>query len=94
MGHRAPNERARESTQRAEEVCNAIGRTTLFLKIHYFLLNIFFIYILNAIPNVPYNHHPPPAALLPYPPTPTSWPWLSPVLGHINFAIQRGLSSQ
>lgn len=22
--------------------------------------------------------------LLPYPLTPTSWPWLSPVLGHIN----------
>ena len=25
----------------------------------------------------------PPPALLPYPPTPTSWPWHSPVLGHI-----------
>ena len=24
-------------------------------------------------------------ALLPYPPTPTSWPWRSPVLGHIKF---------
>jgi hypothetical protein len=37
---------------------------------------------------------PPPPALLPYPPTPTSWPWLSPVLGHIKFARPRGLSSQ
>jgi hypothetical protein len=23
--------------------------------------------------------------LLPFPPTPTSWPWYSPVLGHIKF---------
>jgi hypothetical protein len=36
----------------------------------------------------------PPLALLPYPPTPTSWPWRSPVLGHIKFARPRGLSSQ
>jgi hypothetical protein len=36
----------------------------------------------------------PPPALLPYPPTPTSWPWHSPVLGHIKFARPRGLSSQ
>jgi hypothetical protein len=38
--------------------------------------------------------YPPPSALLPYPPTPTSWPWHSPVLGHIKFARPRGLSSQ
>jgi hypothetical protein len=36
----------------------------------------------------------PPHALLPYPPTPTSWPWCSPVLGHMKFAKPRGLSSQ
>jgi hypothetical protein len=41
---------------------------SLFLK-----LGIFFIYISNAIPKVP--HNPP----LPYPPTPTSWPWWSPL---------------
>ena len=29
-----------------------------------------------------------PPALLPYPPTPTSWPWCSPVLEHIKFAYQ------
>ena len=46
-----------------------------FLK----LLDIFFIYISNAIPKVPYS----PCALLPNPPTPTSWPWHSPVLGHM-----------
>jgi hypothetical protein len=47
-----------------------------------FLLDIFFIYISNAIPKVPYSPHP---ALLPNPPTPASWPWHSPVLGHIIF---------
>ena len=36
----------------------------------------------------------PPLALLPYPPTPTSWLWHSAVLGHIKFAIPRDLSSQ
>ena len=30
----------------------------------------------------------------PYSPTPTSWPWHSPVLGHIKFVRLRGLSSQ
>ena len=32
---------------------------------------------------------PPHPALLLYPPTPTSWPWCSPVLGNIKFAIPR-----
>jgi hypothetical protein len=31
----------------------------------------------------------PPPALLPNPPTPASWPWHSPVLGHIIFARLR-----
>jgi hypothetical protein len=31
----------------------------------------------------------PPLALLPNPPTPASWPWHSPVLGHIIFARPR-----
>jgi hypothetical protein len=30
-----------------------------------------------------------PPALLPNPPTPTSWPWHSPVLGHMIFAKLR-----
>jgi hypothetical protein len=37
--------------------------------------------------------YPSPTLLL-YPPTPTSWPWCSPVLGHIKFARPRGLFSQ
>jgi hypothetical protein len=36
----------------------------------------------------------PPPARLPYPLTPTSWPWHSPVLGHIKFTRPRVLSSQ
>ena len=44
------------------------------------ILGVFFGYISNAIPKFP--HTPP----LPYPPTPTSWPWCSPVLRHIKFA--------
>jgi hypothetical protein len=56
----------------------------------YFLLVIFFSYISNAIPKDP--------PTLPYPllhpPTLTSWPWCSPVLGHIKFACPMGLSFQ
>jgi hypothetical protein len=48
-----------------------------------FLLDIFFIYISNAIPSPP---HP---ALLPNPPTPASWSWHSPVLGHMIFKRPR-----
>jgi hypothetical protein len=71
-----------------------ISNTALLVKYNSFvafLLDIFFIYISNAIPKVPYTL---PPALFPYPPTPASWPWHSPVLGHIKFAIPRGLSSQ
>ena len=50
-------------------------------------LGAYFIYISNAIPKVP--HILPP---LPYTPTPTSWPWSYPVLGHIKFAQPMGLS--
>jgi hypothetical protein len=56
-----------------------------------FLLDIFFIYISNAITKVPYTL---PPDLLPYPLTPTSWPWHYPVLEHIKFARPKGLSSQ
>jgi hypothetical protein len=66
----------------------------LYLFIYYlfkqFLLDIFFIYISNANPKVLYTL----PLLLPNPHTPASWPWHSPVLGHIIFARPRGLSSQ
>jgi hypothetical protein len=62
----------------------------LFLK-KIILLDIFFIYISNTILRASLW---PPPTLLPYTPTPTSWPWHSPALGHIKFARSRGLSSQ
>jgi hypothetical protein len=37
---------------------------------------------------------PMPSHPLPYQPTPTFWPWCSPVLGHIKFANPMGLSFQ
>jgi hypothetical protein len=55
-----------------------------------FLLDIFFIYISNTIPKTPYTL--PLPALSPNPPTPASWPWHSPVLGHIIFARPRASS--
>ena len=51
---------------------------------------MFLIYISNAIPKVPHILPPP----LPYQPTPTFWPWRSPVLGPIKFARPMGLSFQ
>jgi hypothetical protein len=61
----------------------------LFFSFFIFLLGIFLIYISNAIPKVPHT-----LSALPYPPTPTFWPWRSPVLGHIKFASPMGLSFQ
>jgi hypothetical protein len=51
-----------------------------------FLLDIFFIYISNAILKVPYTFPPAP---LPNPPTSNSWPLHYPVLGHMIFPRQR-----
>ena len=62
----------------------------------FFLLDIFFIYISNAIPFPSFlSISPlyPLSALLPNPPTPASWPWHSPVLGHIIFARLRASST-
>jgi hypothetical protein len=47
------------------------SRVGVYLFIFHFLLGIFFIYISNAISKSPLYPLP---ALLPYPPTPTSWP--------------------
>ena len=64
----------------------------LFFLLEKFLLDIFFIYISNAIRFPSFLSesplHPLPA-LFHNPPIPTSWPWHSPVLGHIIFARQR-----
>jgi hypothetical protein len=57
-----------------------VGSDYIFFQ-KQFLLDI---YITDAIPKVPCT----PPALLPYPPIPTSWPWRSPVLGHIKFTAK------
>jgi hypothetical protein len=58
-----------------------------FFLLLLFLLGIFFIHISSAIPKVPHTLSP-----TPLPPTPTSWPWHSPILRHIKFARPMGLS--
>jgi hypothetical protein len=55
-----------------------------------FLLDIFYLHF-KCYPKS--SLYPPPV-LLPYPSTPNSWPWCSPVLGHIKSARPRSLSSQ
>jgi hypothetical protein len=61
-----------------------IGTFSLFFKelwvffIRYFVYIHFKCYPESSLPPLPRS---------PYQPTPASWPWLSPVLGHIKFAI-------
>jgi hypothetical protein len=66
------------------------------LEIFLFLFTFFFIryFLYLHFKCYPKSSLYPPPTLFPYPPTPTSWPWRSPVLGHIKFARPRGLSSQ
>jgi hypothetical protein len=64
---------------------------SVFLSIfHCFIFFIFIRYFLHlhfkCYPKSPLY---PPLALLPNPPTPASWPWHSPVLGHIIFVRPR-----
>jgi hypothetical protein len=63
----------------------------LFFYINLFIFIIFFIYISNAILKVPYTS---PSALLPYSPTPSSWPWHFMYWSIKSLQIPRGLSSQ
>jgi hypothetical protein len=64
-----------------------------FYHVNFFIR--YFLYLhFKCYPKSSLCRLPPPPALLPYPPTPSSWPWCSPVLGHIKFTRPRGLSSQ
>ena len=64
----------------------------LYFCFFFFFFYIFIRYFLHlnfkCYPTSPLYTSP---ALLPYLLTPTSWPWRSPVLGHIKFARPRGL---
>ena len=61
-----------------------LSNINLFLFFRYFLYLHFKCYPESSL-------YPPPTTL-PYPPTPTSWPWHSPELRHIKFARPMGLS--
>jgi hypothetical protein len=58
-----------------------------------YVLDIFFIYSSNVIPFPSFPSEnplsPPPLPLFPNPPTPSSWPWHSPTLGHRTFTGPR-----
>jgi hypothetical protein len=66
---------------------NITVRYSFFLV--YFLIRYFLHLHFKWCPKSP--PYPPPAPLA-YTPTPTSWPWHSPVLRHIKFARTMGLS--
>jgi hypothetical protein len=53
--------------------------------------DIFFIYISNSNLKV---HYTLPQTCSSTPPTPSTWPWCSPVMGHIKFTRPRDISSQ
>jgi hypothetical protein len=58
-------------------------------------LFVSFFFLIFKIRYFPYSHfqcYPTILPTLPYPPTPTSWPWRTPVLRHIKFATPMGLS--
>jgi hypothetical protein len=73
-------------------IFNSQKRIFIFFNFYLFIFIRYFLYI--HFKCYPESSLYPPSALLPYPPTPASWPWHSPVLGHIKFPIPRGLSSQ
>jgi hypothetical protein len=88
-----------KSKKKVEYIAQSLS-THLWAKINeiatsFFLILFFIRYFLYIhFKCYPESSLYPPSTLLPYPLTPSSWPWHSPVLGHIKFAIPRGLSSQ
>jgi hypothetical protein len=69
-------------------LCSSVhSRPALLSLLLYYFLYLHF----KCCPKSPLY---PPPALLPYPPTPTSWPCCSPILRHIKFARPMGLSFQ
>ena len=63
-----------------------IKKPLSFLLFKQFLIRYFLHLQFKCYPESPLY---PPAALLPNSPIPTSWPWHSPILGHIIFARPR-----
>jgi hypothetical protein len=75
-----------------EKVLDEVRRVNMFLALStiFYFLKYFIRYFLHLHFKC-YLKSPlyPPHALLPNPTTPTSWPWHSPVLGHMIFARPR-----
>jgi hypothetical protein len=82
------------------EVCSFRFHTTVFFFLFIYLFIYSFIRCFLYIHFKCYHESSlySPSTLLPYPPTPASWPWLSPVLGHISplvlQTIQQSLGNQ
>jgi hypothetical protein len=83
------------------EQTHTMTKANLFffkLMYNFFLFFLFYLFFIRYFLYIHFKCYPesslyPPSNLLPYPPTLASWPWHSPVLGHIKFAIPRGLTS-
>ena len=77
-------------SQKTQEHSSLFLFLFLFLMIDFFIKAFFIRYFLHlhfkCYPQIPLFHSP---ASLPNPPISASWPWHSPVLGHMIFAIPR-----
>jgi hypothetical protein len=73
-------------TQREQHHCKANLSLSLSIYIYIYIFSLYTFQMLSWTSPIP------PSTLLSYPPTPASWH--SPVLGHIKFAIPRGLSQR
>ena len=75
------------TTNNAQQQPNPPVRAAAFIFFSVSFFIRYFLYLhFKCYPESPL--HPPPA-LLPNPPTPASWPWHSPVLGHMIFTRPR-----
>jgi hypothetical protein len=91
-GRRNTTEGSREWRDRERREESFKNRENIFIYLFIYLFIRYFLHLhFKFYPESPLYS---PPTLLPYPPIPTSWPWYSPVLRHIMFAIPRGLSSQ
>ena len=71
-------------------ICNSVWVLWLIMGLYLSSCTYFSSFAFQMLSQKSHRPSPP----LPYPPTPTSWPWRSPVLGHIKFASPMGLSLQ
>jgi hypothetical protein len=66
----------------------------VYIYMHHMLFIIYSLFFIRYFLHLHFKCYPesplyPPPSLLPNPPTPASWPWHSPVLGHIIFTRKR-----